>query len=123
MGLGRLLNICRSLEEESEVKRRSHEEKCPEISCCNLLLTDREHRGVLREFAKSAKWTCFQVMRLWKPMLSLRNSSIAMICRRQFKYLTSACEEKARYLILVQSSHIDVNTNTSDPGTCVVLTF
>ena len=37
MGLGRLLNICRSLEEESEVKRRSHEEKCLEITCCNLI--------------------------------------------------------------------------------------
>ena len=31
--------------------------------------------------------------------------------------------KKARYLILVQSGHIDVNANTSDPGTCVVLAF
>ena len=65
MGLVRLLNICRSLEEESEVKRRSHEEKCLEITCCNLITN--------WEFAESAKWTRFQVMRLWKPRLSLHN--------------------------------------------------
>ena len=52
MGLGRLLNICRSLEEESEVKRRSHEEKCLEITCCNLITnsleTSRSYSGNLQ---------------------------------------------------------------------------